>query len=264
MTARIGNPFAYFFDRFGRPLDGGRVYIGEAGEDPENKPLDVFWDNGLTIAAAQPLAVIGGLINRAGSPAFAFVDEDNHSIRVRDADGAEVFYAASAILAGVAYQPLDADLTAIATQGVSAYGLGLLALSDAAALRTYAGIAAATNPTESLILAVSDESTALTAGPGKLTFRMPYGFQVTEVRASLTTAQTSGSILTVDINESGVSILSTKLTVDNGERTSTTALGAPAVVDATLANDSEITIDIDQVGDGTAKGLKITLIGARV
>lgn len=114
---------------------------------------------------------------------------------------------------------------------------------------------------QSIIIACSDETTALTAGAGKVTFRMPYAFTLTSVRASLGTAQASGNILTVDINEAGVSILSAKLTIDNGEKTSTTAATAAVVSDATLADDAEITIDIDQIGDGTAKGLKVTLIG---
>lgn len=118
-----------------------------------------------------------------------------------------------------------------------------------------------TAPTESIIIAVSDESTALTTGTTKVTFRMPYAFTVTAVRASLKTAQTSGSIFTVDINEGGTSILSTKLTIDNTEKTSTTATTAAVISDSTLADDSEITVDIDQVGDGTAVGLKIVLVG---
>jgi hypothetical protein len=117
-------------------------------------------------------------------------------------------------------------------------------------------------PTE-IQLAASDETTALTAGTAKVTFRMPYAMTVTEVRASLTTAQASGSIFTVDINESGTSILSTKLTIDNTEKTSTTAATPAVISDTALADDAEITIDIDQIGDGTATGLKITLIGTR-
>jgi len=58
-------------------------------------------------------------------------------------------------------------------------------------------------------------------------------------------------------------ILSTKLTIDNTEKTSTTAATAAVISDTALADDAEITIDIDQIGDGTAKGLKITLIGTR-
>ena len=116
---------------------------------------------------------------------------------------------------------------------------------------------------EALAIAASDESTALTTGTGKVTFRMPFAMTLTEVRASLTVAQGSGSIFTVDINEAGSTILSTKITIDNGEKTSTTAAAPPVISDAALADDAEITIDIDQVGDGTAKGLKVTLIGRR-
>ena len=112
-----------------------------------------------------------------------------------------------------------------------------------------------------LVVAASDETTALTTGTAKITFRMPRAVTLTAVRASLTTAQASGSIFTVDINESGTSILSTKLTIDNTEKTSTTAATPPVISDTSLADDAEMTIDIDQIGNGTAKGLKVMLIG---
>ena len=112
-------------------------------------------------------------------------------------------------------------------------------------------------------VACSDETTALTTGTAKVTFRVPCAITLTGVRASLTTAQASGSIFTVDINEGGTTILSTKLTIDNTEKTSKTAATAAVISDASLADDAEITVDIDQVGDGTAKGLKVWLIGTR-
>jgi hypothetical protein len=112
-----------------------------------------------------------------------------------------------------------------------------------------------------LVVAASDETTALTAGTAKITFRMPRAVTLSAVRASLTTAQASGNIFTVDINEGGTSILSTKLTIDNTEKTSTTAATPPVISDTTLADDAEITIDIDQIGNGTARGLKVMLIG---
>jgi hypothetical protein len=112
-----------------------------------------------------------------------------------------------------------------------------------------------------LVVAASDETTALTAGTAKITFRMPRAVTLTSVRASLTTAQASGNIFTVDINEGGTSILSTKLTIDNTEKTSTTAATPPVISDTALADDAEITIDIDQIGNGTATGLKVMLIG---
>jgi hypothetical protein len=113
-------------------------------------------------------------------------------------------------------------------------------------------------------LACSDETTALTTGTAKITFRTPCAMTLTEVRASLTTAQSSGSIFTVDINKSGASVLSTKLTIDNTELTSTTAATPAVISDSAFGDDREITIDIDQIGDGTAKGLKVTLIGTRL
>jgi len=113
-------------------------------------------------------------------------------------------------------------------------------------------------------LACSDETTALTTGGAKITFRTPCAMTLTEVRASLTSVQSSGNIFTVDINDAGASILSTALTIDNLELTSTTATTPAVISNSALANDAEITIDIDQIGNSTAKGLKVTLIGTRV
>lgn len=128
---------------------------------------------------------------------------------------------------------------------------------------TDAQIAALGAKNEYVVLACSDETTAIVAGTGKATFRMPFAMTLTAVRASLTTAQGSGSIFTVDINEGGTSILSTKLTIDNNEKTSTTAATPAVISDASLADDAEITVDVDQIGTSGAKGLKIMLIGTR-
>lgn len=114
-----------------------------------------------------------------------------------------------------------------------------------------------------LAIACSDETTALTTGTNKVKFTNPFAtaFNVTAVVGSLSTAQTSGSIFTVDVNEAGTTILSTKLTIDNTETTSGTAATAPVISDASIAAYAEIEVDIDQVGDGTAKGLKVYIIG---
>lgn len=116
-------------------------------------------------------------------------------------------------------------------------------------------------PTESIIIACSDETTAITTGTAKVTFRMPYAFTLTAVRASVTTAPT-GSTIIIDINESGSTILSTKLSIDASEKTSTTAASAAVISDTALADDAEITIDFDQVGSTIAgTGVKVYLIG---
>ena len=112
-------------------------------------------------------------------------------------------------------------------------------------------------------LACSDETTALTAGTAKVTFRTPCAITLTAVRASVTTAPT-GSTLVVDINQSGSTILSTKLSIDATEKTSTTAAVSPVISTSALTDDAEMTIDIDQIGSTIAgTGLKVTLIGTR-
>lgn len=113
-----------------------------------------------------------------------------------------------------------------------------------------------------LVVACSDESTALVAGTSVITFRMPRAVTLTAVRASLKTAAATGTF-TVDINEGGSTILSTKITIDATEETSVTAATPPVISDAALADDSEITIDIDDDASGDAMGLKVTLIGTR-
>lgn len=111
-------------------------------------------------------------------------------------------------------------------------------------------------------IAVGDETTALTTGAGKVTFRMPYAMTLTAVRASVVTAPT-GAALQVDINVTGTgSILSTPITIDAGEKSSVDATTPPVISDTTLADDAEVTIDIDQIGSTIAgAGLKVWLIG---
>lgn len=109
--------------------------------------------------------------------------------------------------------------------------------------------------------AISDETSDITNGTAKITFRAPHTMTVTAVRASLSNTSSSGNP-TFDINESGTSILGTKLSIDASEKTSITAASAATITDASIADDAEITIDIDTAGTG-AKGAKITIIGTR-
>jgi hypothetical protein len=143
-------------------------------------------------------------------------------------------------------------------QALAAHVVTFLGSADAAAARSAIGIV------EQIVIAVSDETTALTTGAAKVTFRMPFAMTLTEVRASVNNAPT-GSAIQIDINDSGTTIFSTELTIDATTETSESA-GTPAVIsDSALADDAEITIDIVAVGSTNAgKGLKVTLIGTRV
>jgi hypothetical protein len=110
---------------------------------------------------------------------------------------------------------------------------------------------------------LGDETTDLTTGTAKHTIRMPYAMNLTDVRALVTTAPTDADLI-VDINEAGTTILSTKLSIDDGEKSSFSAATPAVISDPALADDAEITIDIDQIGSTVAgAGLKVTLIGWR-
>lgn len=167
--------------------------------------------------------------------------------------------AAQGATADAAYAPGGTDV-AVADGGTGA--------STAAAARTNLGVdASGTNVPKAtfpvlLGFALSDETTAITVGTAKLTARAPFAFTLTAVRASLSTASSSG-IPTVDINENGTTVLSTKLTIDANEKTSTTAATAAVISDSAIADDAELTFDIDVAGT-EAKGLKVWLLGTRV
>ena len=66
----------------------------------------------------------------------------------------------------------------------------------------------------------------------------------------------------MDTNEGGSTILSTKITIDATETTSVTAATQPVISDTSLADDAQMTVDIDQIDSGgVSAGLKVTLIG---
>ena len=143
------------------------------------------------------------------------------------------------------------DLTLDSGTGVMSFKDDGVTLATIASLRQ-----------ESFVIACSDETTALAAGTNKAIFRMPYAFTLTAVRASLTTAGTTSGLTTIDIHESGTTILSTKITIDLTETTSVTAATQPVISDASLADDAQISIDLDAISGGASEtGLKVTLIG---
>lgn len=214
-------------------------------------------DNLLNIIA-NGLVSIGGTTN-----AFPALKRSSTTLQVRLADDS-------------AFAPLAAGLITatgnlVLTDNTGAETATFDAQSKLTANRTYdlpdsSGTIALLDlkgaPIE-LIIACSDESTNLTTGTAKVTFRAPYAFTLTAVRSSVNTAPT-GSTLIVDINEAGSTVLSTKLSIDASEKTSTTAASAAVISDSAIADDAEITIDIDQIGSTIAgKGLKVTLIGTR-
>lgn len=80
---------------------------------------------------------------------------------------------------------------------------------------------------------------------------------VVGVFAYVDTAGTTDAV-TIDINEAGTTILSTKLTIDAGENDSTTAAAAAVISDTALADNAVLNVDVDdQDGGNTAAGLEV-------
>lgn len=84
----ISSPYAVFTDLDGTPLEGGYIYVGNPGFDPELYPYSLTWVGGG--AAAQPVRTIGGYPSQAGSPG-RLNDPSSYSIRVRNKNGEVVF-----------------------------------------------------------------------------------------------------------------------------------------------------------------------------
>jgi len=121
-----------------------------------------------------------------------------------------------------------------------------------------------TNNMAEIGIACSDETTDLAAADGIATFRMPHAMTLTEVRATVTTAPTGGN-MEIDINQGGVTLMTTsKLKIDAGDKTSTISATPAVITTSALTDDAEITVDLTTAG-ATVKGagLKIWLIGTR-
>jgi hypothetical protein len=87
-------------------------------------------------------------------------------------------------------------------------------------------------------------------------FRIPWAHTLKNVGVYCDTAGTT-NVSTVDINEAGTSVLSTKVTLDSTEKSSQTAATAPVISDASIAADAIYTFDIDAISTTPPKGLVV-------
>jgi len=103
-----------------------------------------------------------------------------------------------------------------------------------------------------LLEATTDHTVATVGGE----FRVPRAMTIKNVGAYVDTAGVTGTA-TIDINEAGTTILSTKITIDTAEKTSETAAAAPVISDSAIAADAILTFDIDVIQTTAAKGLVV-------
>ena len=112
-------PYPVFYDRDGHPLDNGNIYIGVANLDPVTNPLQVYYDDALTITASQPLITSGGYVYRNGTPTQLYVNANDFSITVNDSKNLFVysFPEATGIGVGAASIEYDPPFTGAVTSG---------------------------------------------------------------------------------------------------------------------------------------------------
>lgn len=141
MGLQVQSPFQQFFDLDGGPLDNGSIYIGNSGQNPQQYPIPIFWDQAGTIPALQPVKTLNGYAVRNGTPARIYVENVDYSITVKDSRGRVVFTALS--VTAVTFNALAAPTgsSLIGFQQVGAHTVARTVLDrgrDAVSIKDYA------------------------------------------------------------------------------------------------------------------------------
>ncbi len=85
IVQQVSSPFPTFTGFDGKPIDGF-LYIGEEGKDPEAYPIQVYWDEELTLTASQPISIVAGFATNMGQAAKLFTSE-SYSVLVKNLKG---------------------------------------------------------------------------------------------------------------------------------------------------------------------------------
>lgn len=237
------------------------AYLARAGGNSNRMTGPLELKEGAAIASATSIdldAATGNTLHITGTTPIATLTLAQGSYRTLIFDGALTLTNSASLDLGGANIVTHADM-ALTFFGEGAGVTRLVGGMTASGKAIFEAVA--------LVIGVGDETTAISTGTNKRRIRAPFAFTATAIRGALASAQASGaSLVTVDVNNGGNSMLSTKITIDNNETTSTTA-ATPPVLDAayvSVADDALISIDIDACdGLTTAAGLKVAIIGYR-
>jgi len=80
-------PIPQFHDRDGQPLDGGFIFVGQAGLDAQANQIQLYLDPALTIPFAQPVQTLNGYPSTGGAPVAFYAGVGDFSIKLLDAQG---------------------------------------------------------------------------------------------------------------------------------------------------------------------------------
>lgn len=232
-------------------------YVARAGGNSNRMTGPDEWKEGAAITAATSIdldAATGNTVHIAGATTINTMTLANGSVRILIFDSTpQLTHSSNLVLLGSANVTAAAgDIAVVFGEGAGVTRMISYTLANGKPL---------IEPAE-ILVAVGDETTAITTGNAKITFRMPFAMTLDALpRLSLTTASSSG-VVTFDCNEAGVSIFSTAVSCDANETSSETAATPAVLSDTSLADNAVITIDCDAAGTNAA-GAKLLLRGYR-
>jgi len=222
-------PTHQFFDSNGDPLTGGLLYTYVVGT---TTPKATYTDATGNSANENPIA-----LNSRGEASIFILTDENYKWVLKTAAGVTIWTRDNFGFANPTYE--DANVTDDLVVGGDVTVTGALTATGG----VFGG--------EWLWIYQTDQTATISTGTAKFTFRLP-ACTLLAVRVNLVTASSSG-LPAFDLNDDGVSVFTITPTIDVSELTSVTALTQSTIANATIADDSKMTIDIDTAGTG-AKG----------
>lgn len=122
-----------------------------------------------------------------------------------------------------------------------------------------------TDVEDDIIVAMSDETTAITTGAAKMTIFATFDMEILEIFSNIAGVSSSGAVV-IDVNVNGVSVFSTNPSIAVGDDCSLDAGSTDGILTSTplsVSKGDKITFDIDSAGTG-AVGCKANIRYRRV
>lgn len=159
---------------------------------------------------------------------------------------------------------IDSNLTelTVVRERESTSALTLVA-GDRVELRITAEMLASFQLYQEITIPLSSETADAEAATAVTSWFPEYDYKLHSIAMVASDAPT-GSAAEMDMNDEGVSMLSTVVSIDAGEDTSDTAATPPVISDSTITAGNKYTFDLDQVGaTNPGKGYKARLVVSR-
>ena len=111
--------------------------------------------------------------------------------------------------------------------------------------------------TYDLIVPLTTETGSVNSSGVKYTLYAPRGFNISLIKATLNESQDSGSLIQCQVISNGFNVLSAPLQFNNGSVLSS----SPILAVSSISTNDKLQFSILTYGDGTAQGLKISIVG---